>query len=459
MKVIRKAAMLCNCQEAHLRAERDFLVSSAENGSWTVPLMASFQDHDNLYLVMDFAVGGDFLGLLMRDETLPEWKAGWYIAEMILCIEEAHKMEWIHRDVKPDNFLIMANGHLKISDFGLAFDGHWSHTQAYYHGHRNTLMEMLGIDVDGDAEDRQSQAGQPNSRRMFKSMSGHLDGASPKNRNEELHKLRRQLARSVVGTSQYMAPEVIRGQWYDGRCDWWSVGIILFECLYGYTPFCREDRESTKAAILQHCSLFHFPMPPKKRRISHTVQDLVFRLLQEPEIRLSTGQYWHNDWVQLDERHCMEADKNSRDYAGRHVYSNDAEDIKRHPFFNNIPWGHLQAMAAPWDPCAKPGDLTQWFDSELEILGTEDEGAAAPPALGASEETEALISQLVDGKHDSIAKPSRKAETKKRARDKVLRDPKMMETVMEARKKGAFLGYTYRRPKTWVCVAEVGFSS
>lgn len=48
-----------------------------------------------------------------------------------------------------------------------------------------------------------------------------------------------------------MAPEVLRGSTYDGRCDWWSIGIILFECLYGYTPFYSDKgRERTKQKIL-----------------------------------------------------------------------------------------------------------------------------------------------------------------------------------------------------------------
>lgn len=122
MKVIRKADMLRNAQEGHLRAERNFLVT-AEGSKWVVPLVTAFQDTQHLYLVMNFCIGGDFLGLLIRKNTLSEQITKWYMAEMILCIEEAHKMNWIHRDVKPDNFLIGADGHLKISDFGLAFDG------------------------------------------------------------------------------------------------------------------------------------------------------------------------------------------------------------------------------------------------------------------------------------------------------------------------------------------------
>lgn len=175
MKVIRKSAMLRTSQEGHLRAERDFLVSS-EGSRWyawilelrddktmkcanmaacrIVPLIASFQDPANLYLVMEYMPGGDFLGLLIRENVLNEPVAKFFIAEMILCIEEAHSLRWIHRDIKPDNFLVSAAGHLKISDFGLAFDGHWSHDTSYYHTHRYSLVHKLGLTIEGDAVDR-----------------------------------------------------------------------------------------------------------------------------------------------------------------------------------------------------------------------------------------------------------------------------------------------------------------
>lgn len=240
MKVIRKSDMLRNSQEGHIRAERDFLVAS-EKSRWVVPLIASFQDTHNLYLVMEYMVGGDFLGLLFRQDVLREKKARWYIAEMILCVEEAHKLKWIHRDVKPDNFLISASGHLKISDFGLAFDGHWAHDQAYFNNHRAALMDKLGIEVGGDSLDRKESktiaagiaANACPERKERKELRERSQVESPAD-NEDLlgwrnRKGKRKLARSVVGTSQYMAPEVIRGDLYDGRCDWWSIGIILYE--------------------------------------------------------------------------------------------------------------------------------------------------------------------------------------------------------------------------------------
>jgi serine/threonine protein kinase len=203
--------------------------------------MASFQDITNLYLVMEYMVGGDFLGLLFRKDILKERHARWYIAEMILCVEESHRLRWIHRDVKPDNFLISASGHLKISDFGLAFDGHWAHDQRYFKNHRQSLMEKLGIEVKGDSQDQEEDASKDAKVNLANILTGRkgrhdnekaqLDGPSE---NESILQWRnrhgkRRLAMSVVGTSQYMAPEVVRGDPYDGRCDWWSIGIILYE--------------------------------------------------------------------------------------------------------------------------------------------------------------------------------------------------------------------------------------
>jgi len=187
---------------------------------------------------MDYMPGGDFLGLLIRDNILPESVAKWYVAEMILCIEEAHALHWIHRDIKPDNFLISASGHLKISDFGLAFDGHWSHDQSYFNNHRYSILNKLNIHMDGDTIDKKEA----------RSITAALKTANVPNPGKDRHERKssnvsdgerlldwrnrhgnRSLARSVVGTSQYMAPEVVRGDSYDARCDWWSVAVILYE--------------------------------------------------------------------------------------------------------------------------------------------------------------------------------------------------------------------------------------
>lgn len=173
--------------------------------------------------------GGDFLGLLIRHNVLQEDVARFYIAEMILAVEEVHRLRFIHRDIKPDNFLITASGHLKISDFGLAFDDHWSHDAAYYNCHRYSLVQKLAISIKGDEHDQKTSGNILQHFDWYRALVSGLDrhGKYPREPKVELDQVidwrdkhgNRASARSVVGTSQYMAPEVIRGLRYDGRCD------------------------------------------------------------------------------------------------------------------------------------------------------------------------------------------------------------------------------------------------
>ncbi|KAL2827187.1 kinase-like domain-containing protein [Aspergillus cavernicola] len=477
MKVIRKSVMIRNSQEGHLRAERDFLVASAKS-RWIVPLIASFQDNSYLYLVMDYMVGGDFLGLLMRHNILAEDIARWYVAEMILCIEEAHRLHWIHRDVKPDNFLISASGHLKISDFGLAFDGHWAHDQWYYTYQRHSLLKRLGIQVDGDMEDQKDTQEvvkpSPGMPRDYGSMED--DWIHPptngllswRDRNQK-----RRLARSVVGTSQYMAPEVIRGHPYDGRCDWWSAGIILYECLYGFTPFASEDRHKTKLKIHHHLQTLYFPVHrPTDKLVSAEAIDVINSLLQEKEFRLSCNKYKTNDVLASWPSKCFfyKPDVSNNNNQGHHVYPNDATDIKSHPFFRATNWEDIHRMSPPFIPKVKGWEDTRYFedgeypsdhdddstDSDVDQVKDNKaphEAKQKPPKPEPPLKVD-LNSRLIiparEG-HKEVENPPSKGEKKhkepRRPRDKILRDRRFRKRVLEMRKKGAFLGYTYRRPK------------
>jgi serine/threonine protein kinase len=477
MKVIRKSHMIRNTQEGHLRAERDFLVAS-EGSRWVVPLMSSFQDHKYLYLVMEYCIGGDFLGLLIRKNTLNEDVTRHYIAEMILCIEEAHRLRWIHRDVKPDNFLISASGHLKISDFGLAFDGHWTHEQGYFHKHRHSLLEKLAINVEGDAQDKEDEQLEDTTRRLGNSI-GNWTAGNPKRKKRSRsgddiqhgetildwrnRKQQRKLAKSVVGTSQYMAPEVVRGDLYDGRCDWWSIGIILYECLYGYTPFVCDNRQDTKLRILQFRNHLDFPENVMYKRngkercriISDKAVHLIKQLLREKEGRLSSKKYILNDYTkQVTSVHGMDiyisANKSSKDYAGNYVYADDADELKRHIFFEKVDWKNLHLIKPPFVPNITNWEDTKYFD-EAEAISAVDSDS--------SEQSDQDITiNDPDGKNGSLQgdanvdgtrspNPIKSQKEKKRARDKILRDSGCGKLALELRKNGAFLGYEYSRPK------------
>ncbi|KAL9115296.1 MAG: hypothetical protein Q9187_007327, partial [Circinaria calcarea] len=508
MKVIRKSDMLRNCQEGHLRAERDFLVAS-EKSRWVVPLIASFQDNTNLYLVMEYMIGGDFLGLLIRRERLSEKSTRWYIAEMILCVEEAHRLRWIHRDVKPDNFLISASGHLKISDFGLAFDGHWAHDQGYFNNHRYSLMEKLGIKVEGDSIDRDQSIKNGAGKKIASILTGgkqrsgkdrhEVPSAGEMSDNEGILQWRnrhgkRKLAVSVLGTSQYMAPEVVRGDLYDGRCDWWSVAIIMYECLYGRTPFMDEDRQKVKQRVLNHESELCFPSTaelPRKHRVSHEAKELINSILQKKELRLCSKKYMLNDYELSKRSHlhlvASNPEKQPQDYQGYFVFPDDATDIKSHAFFDGICWDHLHLSKPPWVPSVKSRDDTTYFDEDIPISDVDD-----APSTSSIQEEDLLKQEAYEdeiaavyarevrdqgenkGNYDGIqsvndiimaenakldaaldapngelggGKKGFRPREKRRPRDRILRDKQVAKQVLELRKKGAFLGYTYQRPK------------
>ncbi|THW31676.1 kinase-like protein, partial [Aureobasidium pullulans] len=312
MKVIRKAEQIRQCQEARLRGERDFLVK-AEGSQWIVPLIASFQDNTNLYLVMEFMIGGDFLQYLIRHDILSEEDTKFYMAEMILGIEETHKMGWIHRDVKPDNFLIHSSGHLKISDFGLAFDSHWSHFNDYYDTMRHSILTKYDINLKGDAQDERDERDRARTARQRNGVRGHT-------RTGDL---------SLDMDNAYDIEQLLRmpSRMQKNR-----------PCFYSRTPFICGDKEKTANSIMNHRNTLRFP---PGERLSHsgiaypapseTAINLMKLLLREQDRRLGSAAYTR--------RLCRYPKRQRSAPESSVVAANDAEEIKAHPFFDGIQWG------------------------------------------------------------------------------------------------------------------------
>ncbi|KAM7206961.1 hypothetical protein V8F33_000060 [Rhypophila sp. PSN 637] len=343
-----------------------------------VSLIESFEDISNLYLVMEYMPGGDFLGLLIRENIVHESVARFYVAEMVLCVEAAHALQCIHRDIKPDNFLISASGHLKIADFGLAFDGHWSHDTSYYHSHRYSLLKKLGINVEGDQQDKEElrrlQATGKNVSYLTAAMGRHAPSSHD---GEPLLNWRnrcgnRTSAMSVVGTSQYMAPE-------------WSIGVILYECLYGHTPFLAEEgRQATKQKIIKHKETFAFPSRPQ---VSHRCRHLISSLIQDKEIRLCSERYRLKDFATAATNAGPSSTANNyrtrerqhdsfHDFADRYVFPQDAEEIKAHKWFSDIDWDRLHEMKPPLVPHLSAQDDTRYFDDEEDISDWSETGSS-----------------------------------------------------------------------------------
>lgn len=117
MKILKKMDLLTRREAAFFMEERNALVF-AQSSKWMTTLYSAFQDEENLYLVMEYASGGSLRALRNNRDVINENEARFYIGEILIALQELHDMNYIHRDVKPENCLIDSTGHIKLADFG-----------------------------------------------------------------------------------------------------------------------------------------------------------------------------------------------------------------------------------------------------------------------------------------------------------------------------------------------------
>lgn len=255
VKVLKKSDMINKNMINHVQTERRIL--SLTQTPFVVMLYYAFESSDHLFLVMEYLIGGDLSSLLHESGPFREEVARFYAAELVLAIESLHQHGIIHRDIKPDNVLLDSEGHIKLTDFGLAY------------------FKDSNPGVGGNDEGR------------------------------------------ILGTPEYLAPEILRHEDHGPEVDWWSLGVCLFEMLSGMTPFYAESASEVFDNILtyRHLEWGELVMGGS---ISLEARDLIVRLL--------------------------EPDRNRRIQSA---------DIKAHAFFRTIDWRELRSREAPLRP--RPG--------------------------------------------------------------------------------------------------------
>ncbi|KAG5192342.1 serine/threonine-protein kinase 38 [Tribonema minus] len=294
LKSMTKEAMVHKNQVGHVQAERDVLASADNN--WIVGLQFSFQDDINLYMAMEFLPGGDLMSLLMKEDTFPEAATKQYMAEMIQAVACVHALGYIHRDLKPDNILLDWQGHLKLTDLGLSKK---VEIDASYFG---ATPEDLNVNA---------AAARLDTRPLPDRKATHVRGQTNLPRD-------RKLAYSTVGTPDYIAPEVLSQKGYGPECDWWSLGVIMYECLVGYTPFYADDPVMTCRKILRWQQFLDVP-DHVSRALSPQCLEFMMSFVCNAESRL-----------------------------GR----TSMDEIRNHPWFAGLDWtsASLRSAPAPYKP-------------------------------------------------------------------------------------------------------------
>nr|PNR48515.1 hypothetical protein PHYPA_012992 [Physcomitrium patens] len=346
MKVMDKGSLASRKKLLRAQTEREILQSL--DHPFLPTLYTHFESEKFLCLVMEFCSGGDLHTLRQRQpgKHFTEQAARFYAAEVLLALEYLHMMGVVYRDLKPENVLVREDGHIMLSDFDLSLKCAVS----------PTLVKSIGHD-SRDGKSSGSYCMQPTACAEPSCTGGFEVSPLP----ELIAEPTSARSMSFVGTHEYLAPEIIKGDGHGSAVDWWTFGIFLYELLFGKTPFKGSGNRAT---------LFNVVGQPLKfpesatGQVSFAARDLIRGLLvKEPVHRLASKR--------------------------------GAGEIKAHPFFEGVNWALIRCTSPPEVPRPfEPGpslssstvsDDTSASKGAKAVGGADTPGTAGNAVAGNSE--------------------------------------------------------------------------
>nr|XP_010919072.1 serine/threonine-protein kinase WAG1 [Elaeis guineensis] len=253
--------------------------------------------------LIDYCPGGDLHSLLRRSpgHRLPPNAVRFYAAEVLLALEYLHALGFVYRDLKPENVLLRADGHVMLSDFDLCFQS-----------------DVTPVLLRRRRLRRRQRRPSPLPRLNFCFGGAQTLGDNGEEEDEVVEFVAEPEAaysRACVGTHEYLAPEVVNGNGHGNGVDWWAFGVFIYELLYGRTPFKGGSKEATLRNILTRELRFPDGVPAAGDDVA-AAKDLISRLLvRDPKRRVG----------------CTRG----------------AAEIKRHPFFEGIQWPLIRCARPP----------------------------------------------------------------------------------------------------------------
>ncbi|KAL5082576.1 hypothetical protein RYX36_010997 [Vicia faba] len=329
LKVVDKTST----HDAERRARWETQVLSNLAHPFLPSLLGSFETGQLLAWSVPYCSGGD-LNVLRYHQTDRVFSTNvirFYIAEILCALDHLHTMGIAYRDLKPENVLIQQSGHVTLTDFDLS---------------RKLSHKTVKIKTLISLEDNRIRE----SRRKFRKWrvpeaNGKIARVSPVVRRE-LSFSNGERSNSFVGTTEYVAPEVVRGDGHEFAVDFWALGVLTYEMMYGKTPFKGKNKKETFRNVL-------FKSPEFVGRKT-ALTDLIERLLEKDPVK-------------------------------RLGYVGGASEIKEHEFFRGVKWEMLTEVVRP--PFIPSRDET-FFTSEKFAEGVNIkeyfEKMKSPPSLPAS---------------------------------------------------------------------------